>query len=625
MFGITMGVGETSRLLSKGAVEQLWPSNSNFSVLNTGSGISVAIYAPSQANLSDFTAYSSDKNIYLGLCGYIIADTPVSGLKANLNHLANEIQKNGMPPGLPNIAGGSFSLAVIDLNLKIGRLYSDPAGSMPLYYCTTSGGWLLSSNPLSLINSGAIESTIDPVACAEWALFSHTIGDRYPVKSIKTLRIGDYFEWDGDEGHIKSYDRLWDKIPESASPDPNEIAEEFSAACNRIRQIDDNPAQLQSAGMDSRLITASWPDDKVLTCYSYGNPNSHEVEIAKRLASIRGNGWHHTWQHGDEVASHLDSMFNNTGIILWPDRYFVARQMAENGHKGVLDGFAGDSVLGGSDYVHNLYLGKNTRRYRLFCRFQDNDLDDYSLDQIAETLYKTHLQIEPDSLSECIDKDYIQSVKDLRDDIIEDIRGELEYLMPPNRSLGVLWRNFIYANRAPHLTIQQGQMCNAYVMVYYPFSNDTRFHDMAFRLNPADIAFRKFYRKLYRTCYPKFAEVPYGGTLLPIKRPGWNHKLAAIMASRGKSIPWLTSPTNGLPRDPNGWAIWLKESEVIRDFAASALSEGGIIDQSAYSSYMDDIRTGRKQGGGKLFHMASIAKWHALDGAHKKTSSRNSV
>ncbi|MEZ5359014.1 MAG: asparagine synthase-related protein [Candidatus Zixiibacteriota bacterium] len=618
MYGILVGLGRPAGLVSHQLISRLWPTSEKFVVHNPGPNISMAILTPKGDNPEDYCAISPDSRFLLGLNGYILADSNVSGQARHLQLLAESFQKGDFAKGLEGLVAGSFNLAVIDTSRMKIRVYSDPAGSVPLYYSQVEGGVLLSNNPVALIKTGLVDTAPDITACAEWALFSHTIGDKYPIKAIRTLRVGEFYEWNGDGSRIMSYDRLWDRLPTVKAPELSDIADEFKAACGRIRLIDDNPAQLQSAGMDSRLIAAAWPDEKRLRSYSYGNPDSHEIIIAKQIAMTRGASWTHTWQHGDLVADKLQDMYDNTGMIIWPDRFFVAEKMAAEGHRGTLDGLAGDALLGGSDYIHNRYLGKNKQLNRWLCRFEDYDIKDVGLDFLTEIMYDKHLQIpSADYLRPYVSDEYIQQLNNAIDDIKASIHAEMEYLMPPNNSVALLWRNFIYANRAPHMTIHQGLMCNRFVQVYYPFISDFRFHDMAFRLRPEDTAYRRLYRKLYCNCFPEFANIPYGASLLPLTRPNWNHKLAAMMASKHKSIPWLTAPTNGRPRDPNGWAIWMKESAKMRDFVSTALAEGGIIDRQRCDTFMQDVAEGRAQAGGKIFHVASLAKWHSFSNVNK--------
>src|SRR5512146_3012511 len=106
---------------------------------------------------------------------------------------------------------------------------------------------------------------------------------------------------------------------------------------------------------------------------------------------------------------------------------------------------------------------------------------------------------------------------------------------PAEDSMAMLWRNFLLANRGAHYTNQQGVVCKKFVNVYYPFTNDREFSRLAMSIHPKDSMYRRYYIRLYRRCHPRFAEIPYGDTLIPIRRPVLNHKLSKILISKNLS------------------------------------------------------------------------------------------
>jgi hypothetical protein len=91
-----------------------------------------------------------------------------------------------------------------------------------------------------------------------------------------------------------------------------------------------------------------------------------------------------------------------------------------------------------------------------------------------------------------------------------------------------------------------------------------------------------------------------------------NHKLSTILLSKNISIPHLTGSPHGRVRDPNGWSTWLEESGKLREYVQSCLASAGMLDKSRADVYFRNIASGKTKGGGKLFHLASIAKWMTL-------------
>ena len=620
MFGFLAVYGPLAESIDKSTISGFWPSESASAFIHPYPQVAASVFTPKGFDPASFVATSRNSNTILALNGYVIVDKPISGRNAHLREAAEIFETAGCDNGIKGLVGGSLALIAIDTAGRKCNIFVDAAGSLPIYYIRVGDSWVVSTNPVALQKSGLINLTIDETAFAERALFSYALGNRYPISQIRMLRIGTYLSLNGTAGQIKHHTNIWDWAPYESSPPVEEIAEKFSLSCRRIRQLDDNPAQLQSAGMDSRLITASWPDQGRPQCFTYGNPNAHEITIAKQVAAAKGSSWTHTWQHGDDVADKLDTMFDDTGMIIWPDRFFAAQKMAEDGFKGTLDGLAGDALIGGSIFQINYHMEKQGKLMAMACRFHDYDYRKYSMDNIAERIYQNLLQVNDfNAFRDYLNTDTIDMIAKAKPDILEDIRRDIDYSKPPIPSLALLWRNFLYANRGPYMTIHQGLMCNKFVMVYYPFTNDYQFHEMAFRLPPKDTAYRRLYIKLYRKCHPKFAAIPYGATLIPIKRPVWNHKVAGLLATQGKSIPVLTAPTNGRPRDPNSWAIWQKESEAMRSYIVENLRDGNMIEEKSCAAYLKALADGSKTGGGKIFHMVGLAKWRTL------TSTKNSA
>ncbi|HZW37655.1 MAG: asparagine synthase-related protein [Deltaproteobacteria bacterium] len=506
-------------------------------------------------------------------------------------------------------------MTVVDSLGRKAHIVTDPAGSLPVYIGKAERGWLVSTNPMALARTGLIDTTPDMTACAEWVLFAYALGERYPLKGIRSLAPGTILSIDLGSGIAgrESSGRIWETPLAEKSPPVESAAEAFRQACARLQRIDPSPANLQSSGMDSRLITASLPAGNGTACYTYGDPDAHEIRIARRVAETQGSRWYHTWQNGDEVADTMDSIFRESGIIMWPDRRFAAEKIASDGHAGVLDGLCGDVMLGGSYYGQDNYFGSNKSIKRIFAQPNDVAYSKIPMDRIVEAVYEDILQIKDfRGFEDLLDGDAIASFRKERSNILQDIHACIRDTRPAEDSMAMLWRNFLLANRGAHYTNQQGVVCKKFVNVYYPFTNDREFSRLAMGIHPKDSMYRRYYLRLYRRCHPRFAEIPYGDTLIPIRRPVLNHKLSKILISKNLSIPGVTGSPRGRTRDPNGWGIWLEESGKLRDYVRSSLASAGMLNRYRADFYFQGIASSKVKGGGKLFHMASVANWMAL-------------
>lgn len=617
MFGLFAAFGTMMQDFSAERLRAIWGPVAKAKTFSNRSNVTMTHWVPENHPEKPAVYSSGDDMFHLVVDGYVITGSgrTTIGLSAQIDSLLDCFQKQGIPEGLGGLLAGSYVMTAVDMSSHKAYVITDPIGSIPVYIGETSKGLLVSTNPVALARTGVVDTTPDMTACAEWALFAYILGDRYPVRGIRTLGPGTILSMDLRSGkiHRQTCERFWE-IPASGNTPPvEETAEAFRQACARLQRIAPCPANLQSAGMDSRLISASWPRGDEISCFTYGDPEAHEIRIARMVAEVRGARWTHTWQHGDEVAANADSIFHESGIIMWPDRRFVAGKIASENLSGVLDGLCGDVILGGSYYGHDKYFGWGKTAKRLFARPFDLGYSGISMDRIAEAMYDDILQVKDFGyLNGFLDGDFVLSLQRERGNILQDIRDSIQATRPGENSLALLWRNFLIANRASHYTVLQGVMCRRYLNVYYPFTNDREFARTAMNIHPKDSMYRRYYIRLYRRCHPRYAEIPYCDSLLPIRRPVLNHKLSSILLSKDLWIPHLTGSPHGRVRDPNGWAIWLRESGRLREYVRSCLSSAGLSDKTREDVYFRDIESGKTEGGGKLFHLASIAKWMTI-------------
>jgi hypothetical protein len=455
------------------------------------------------------------------------------------------------------------------------------------------------------------------LSCAEWAFAGSTIGDRYMLKGIKVAYPHTSFIWDSksSSGQFKQNDDSpWDIVPSMKIPTIDQLADSFIEGCKRLSAVEPLPAHFQSSGKDSRLILAAWPNGYNPPCYTYGDPESLEVGIARSVAKLRGSEWIHVWLDGDEVAENLTNLFNASGMIIWPDRYFSARQMQKDGHTWVTDGYWGGVQTHPGGYDCDRYFSLISRIARWFTVFIDQKVSSIGLDRIAETLtgylLETHLVIE--FLSDFVSEEFIAELSKQKSQIKNDVYEELKRLVPPNDSLAILWRKYISSNRGLRQHAQQGVMCRSFINVYYPYCGDLNHHRLQLRVKPSVSAYDRQLIILYRKRFPEYADIPYGSSLLPLRVSPFRSKLSRILISSGRQIPLLTGETGGRARDANSWVVWLKKSQALRENAADFLREGGIINEKAIAKTFDDISTGKKKGTGQIFHLASLAKWITL-------------
>jgi asparagine synthetase B (glutamine-hydrolysing) len=528
------------------------------------------------------------------------------GQREHISAFAETLETAGVDTAIDNLVGGSFIAVVVD---STGRamILRDPLGTIPAYEAHAGPDWLVSTNPVCLARCSGVDDTPDRNALASLALVGYTIGTRYFVRGIRTLKAGAWYAREPD-GRVATLPLRFDpfnRIPDSGdSTSTAELAAAVESACRRLADTRVPTAHMQSGGMDSRLLLAAWPAASPISCYSYGDPRSGEVTIAREIARLRGTPHCHLQPTGREVAQILDDMFGASGLMVYPARWFLAERMAADGHRRVLDGFAGGFLLGGAFYVPKLTLAGVIDK--LTARYRETLISKVGLEALAADVYAAVCEVpEPGKLAGWLDPAFVDELENAGREITADIYDELARLRPANDSMPLLVRNFLIANRSVHAILQQGVMSRHAVNVAYPFAADYDFLKRVLAIPLSRLAWRRLQIAVFRAHFPSYAEGRYAVSMLPVRRAAASHQVAIVLSNRGVRIPGITGPRT---RTPNNWARWLRESPELRERLAAALQAGG-IGSSALDARLSELADGTARGSGKLLHLASIGRW----------------
>jgi hypothetical protein len=568
----------------------------------------VALYSgdPTNGGPALRTAESRDGSVFVGLFGYVIP--------SDLRALADGVASEGVDAAVARLDGGGFGLVVVERRRGRCTVVGDPLASVPLYLAATDGGALLSTNPVSLARCPGVDRTPDLVAMAEWLYLGYALGPRFFVRGIRTLGIGEAHEWDpvSGTGTLRLAHAMVRNAPADVRDvEPGAVVEIMRAACRRIAESTPRPAHLQSAGLDSRFIAACWPRDVPLPSYTYGDPEALEPRIARQITAVRGDPYTHHFADGDMVAGVLDTMFAATGLLVYPDRHVIGEVMQRDGRTGVLDGWAGGVLLGGQFAPVGHHLPRRERYLRRLGRWRDEQVSAYHGDQLAEWMLREITEHSPDAALPYLSPAFAALMHEQWPAVLADLHSELEQSTHPTGSLELTWRTFKIRNRSAHSILQQAVLGREFADVFTPYGSDRDMVGLLLSLHPSVVAHRRLYHRIFRECLPRYAAVPWGSSLLPFSRPLVQHWASQALIARGKRIPGITGDTHGRQRDPNGWAVWLKQSGELRQAAAAPMRSAGAWNEGEGDRWLEDVAAGRARGGGKLFHVSAIARWLA--------------
>ena len=192
---------------------------------------------------------------------------------------------------LPDNITGSFSGTLINKHTNQVILCNDLIGPYPLYYLKFSGGLYISNSLLVLgittgvdfDDAGVVQRCIGP----EYLNF----GSRTILKGCKRLLPGEKIIFN-EKGRIikKEYDNTLYQNLENAEKSSgknnqylsfwNFFKKEIAYCLNKTDEV--NIAL--SGGIDSRILLAAIPENKKISCFTFGDIQNYETRIARKLA-----------------------------------------------------------------------------------------------------------------------------------------------------------------------------------------------------------------------------------------------------------------------------------------------------------------------------------------------------
>ena len=169
---------------------------------------------------------------------------------------------------------GSY-VAVVDGDPPVVAV--DQARTWECFYADTPAGRVFGTDPASV--AGALPQSDRAVldeALTEFVLLGVVLGDRTVLGGVDRVPFDGYLEPSG----VGALDRfVYDHREFDYAA---ELADRLRAAFARRQNLPGESGVLLSAGYDSRTALAGVPD--VETCYTVGQPDADEVQVARRIA-----------------------------------------------------------------------------------------------------------------------------------------------------------------------------------------------------------------------------------------------------------------------------------------------------------------------------------------------------
>jgi len=513
------------------------------------------------------------------------------------------------------IRSGIFNLVIYDSAQRQLVFINDRFGVNPLYY-HQGAEFTFAYNLHSLLQISRISPMPDGTGLAELLSIGYPLGQRSPVAGVRLMPPGAIMIYKLVEGalSIRSYDKPAYRRDERKGVEDciDEVAERFECACRGLNFSTEKMCIMLSAGCDSRLALAAWPEKSNIFTLSYGDRHSPELRIAERLAQV-ADVEHHTLDLGaDLFEDNYAEMFKEVGLLRYPQRLPAARRMAEVGAKLAVDGIGGDVALGG------LFFDLDARRWTVASGLSRRPADlkpDEEAD-LVESIFKHLVSGNRLVKQRFLSDDMLARITKEEENIKSDIEQELAAVREQSGTVADLVSLMKLNNRTRRAVSLQGVLMRGYVEMVYPFL-DYDFFDFCRRLPLRLIADHKLYMAVFRQRYKDYGAVAYGKSLIPINWPSWAHRLsrrpvklveslrrkaAAVVGSEaamGPSIAW------------DNWDRWMRFSESFNRVLMQILSRAdGVVD---HRKAMETIESYRKREisftGTSMFSLLAFLLW----------------
>ena len=217
----------------------------------------------------------------------------VGDVKGQKKSVINAIGKAW--PLAPNITG-SFSATLIKSNELEIILCTDQVGLYPLYYLQNEKFFFISN---SIIMLGAVSGgDFDEAGIIQRSLGPDyaTLGSRTILKDCKRLLPGELLKWNfkGEQLKQEFDNRLFQQMQEP-NKNNSRVKEYWLAYKREVEYCVNYSGKVNvalSGGIDSRIVLGAIPAGKEIDCYTYGDTDNYETQIAEKLCRLKKGTFH---------------------------------------------------------------------------------------------------------------------------------------------------------------------------------------------------------------------------------------------------------------------------------------------------------------------------------------------
>lgn len=262
----------------------------------------------------------------------------------------------GIEKGLLRLRG-MFAFALYDTTTQCLLLACDRVGIKPIYWTEKNNAIYFASEQKSLLRTGIVERTIDPVSVHDYLALGHSLAPRTCWRDISLLPAGSWLEI-GPEGKRQGTYWQWTAQPDDEMSEGEwlETLEATLSDALRVHLLSDVPlGAFLSGGIDSSLVVALLAKGHVSDLHTFNVTFDEAGYDESPFARAVANQYHTIHREIPvkasatkpemlaRVMSQFDEPFGDPASL---PNYLLSQVTAQQ-VKVVLSGDGGDELLGG--------------------------------------------------------------------------------------------------------------------------------------------------------------------------------------------------------------------------------------------------------------------------------------
>lgn len=264
---------------------------------------------------------------------------------------------------------GTFLFAIYDKKKQKLIIGNDRYGFKPLYWCDRNDCLLFGSEIKAILQDKKFKRKVNLSAMADFFSFGYVLGNKTLIEGINLLPPASIFTYSKGKTKINQYWN-WNRIKKIKIVDEDKIVDKLASlwlqAVERRLQRNRRTGLFLSGGLDSRAIASAisrkyYPIHAV----TFGKKDCADYQIAKKVCRQLGIKHHFVMLTPERWLANLKKVVYLTdGLLNVVDEHSLeAIDTAKKYFDVLLDGFAGDLVVGGSylrrEFIDNIELNEN--------------------------------------------------------------------------------------------------------------------------------------------------------------------------------------------------------------------------------------------------------------------------